>query len=125
MWCSRYRELGWSDNPGEYYRNSDILLIPSHWEGFGLVAVEGMSTGLPIIASNVEGLNEVVSSQLISTILIDEFKDTLAWSNAIIQMKDKLTTSANEMASQSRKQAEKFDISTMLNAYDELYKTLG
>ena len=63
--------------------------------------------------------------QLISTILIDEFKDTLAWSNAIIQMKDKLTTSANEMASQSRKQAEKFDISTMLNAYDELYKTLG
>ena len=93
--------------------------------GIWIVAVEGMSTGLPIIASNVEGLNEVVSSQLISTILIDEFKDTLAWSNAIIQMKDKLTTSANEMASQSRKQAEKFDISTMLNAYDELYKTLG
>ena len=57
--------VGWSDNPGEYYRNSDILLIPSHWEGFGLVAVEGMSTGLPIIASNVEGLNEVVSSAYI------------------------------------------------------------
>ena len=29
--------VGWSDNPGEYYRNSDILLIPSHWEGFGLL----------------------------------------------------------------------------------------
>jgi glycosyltransferase involved in cell wall biosynthesis len=115
---------GWTDNPESYYINADVLLIPSHWEGFGLVAVEGMSTGLPVIASNVDGLNEVVNANLSSVILIDEITNPMYWSNAIVMMREKLSTQASQMAIDSRNQAEKFDISKMLLAYDELYKTL-
>ncbi|WP_121966439.1 glycosyltransferase [Myroides sp. N17-2] len=38
----------------------DIVILSSHWEGFGLVAVEAMASGIPLIASNVEGLAQVV-----------------------------------------------------------------
>jgi len=39
---------------------SDICLISSHWEGFGLAAVEGMAAGCPVIASDIPGVAEVV-----------------------------------------------------------------
>jgi glycosyltransferase involved in cell wall biosynthesis len=38
----------------------DLLAIPSLWEGFGLVAAEGLSLGVPVVASDVGGLPEVV-----------------------------------------------------------------
>lgn len=38
----------------------DIAILSSHWEGFGLVAVEAMASGIPLIASNVDGLAQVV-----------------------------------------------------------------
>ncbi len=48
---------GWSDNIEEYLNQADLFLISSRWEGFGLVVVEALSTGLPVLASNVDGLN--------------------------------------------------------------------
>ena len=38
----------------------DIPIVSSKWEGFGLVAVEGMAAGKPLIASNISGLNSIV-----------------------------------------------------------------
>lgn len=42
------------------FSQADVLVVPSRWEGFGLIAVEGMRAGLPVVASNVGGLKEVV-----------------------------------------------------------------
>lgn len=42
------------------YADSDILLFPSRWEGLGIVALEASASACPIIASNVDGLKEVV-----------------------------------------------------------------
>ena len=42
------------------YRNADILVVPSRFEPFGLVLLEGMARGLPIIASRVGGMPELV-----------------------------------------------------------------
>ncbi len=43
-----------------YYQSAEVLVVPSRWEGFGLIAAEAMRAGLPVIASRVGGLPELV-----------------------------------------------------------------
>ncbi|NJK78821.1 MAG: glycosyltransferase family 1 protein [Chloroflexaceae bacterium] len=40
----------------DYYAAADVLAIPSHYESFGMVALEGMASGVPVVASAVGGL---------------------------------------------------------------------
>jgi len=42
------------------YRSCDAIIVPSRWEGFGLVAVEAMARGKPVFASAVGGLVDIV-----------------------------------------------------------------
>lgn len=46
-----------------YYAAADVCVIPSHYEPFGLVAIEAMACGTPIIASDVGGLKFTVLSE--------------------------------------------------------------
>ena len=47
----------------DYYRTSDMLLNPSLIESFGLINVEAMAAGIPVIATNVPGNRDVVSNK--------------------------------------------------------------
>lgn len=54
--------LGWHDRVEVYAQMQacDVLVVPSRWEGFGLVAIEAMRLGVPVIASSVGGLKEIL-----------------------------------------------------------------
>jgi glycosyltransferase involved in cell wall biosynthesis len=54
--------LGWlpRDRLHSYYAAADGLVVPSRWEGFGLVAIEAMRAGTAVIASNRGSLPELV-----------------------------------------------------------------
>lgn len=54
--------IGWINNEqiDAYYQMSDVVIIPSRWEGFGLVAVEAMRNKKPLIVSNRGALPEIV-----------------------------------------------------------------
>jgi len=54
------RFLGYQADPNPYYGFMDILCVPSLQEGFGLVAVEAMFHHLPVIATKVGGLKDIV-----------------------------------------------------------------
>ena len=43
------------------YQKADALIVPSRWEGFAMVPLEGMAMGLPVIASDCTSLPELVS----------------------------------------------------------------
>ena len=52
---------GFVDDPYLYMRQSHYLMMPSRWEGFGLVALESMAMGTPVMACPVGGLAEIVN----------------------------------------------------------------
>ncbi len=65
--------LGKQDALGDILNAADLFLIPSQAESFGLSALEAMSCGLPVIASSVGGLPELVRHN--ETGFIAEFGD--------------------------------------------------
>ncbi|GAB3219733.1 glycosyltransferase family 4 protein [Algoriphagus aestuariicola] len=52
--------VGYQPNTDRFYSVMDIFCVPSIREGFGLVAAEAMLQGLPVIASRVGGLQDIV-----------------------------------------------------------------
>lgn len=57
---ARVHFLGWRSDARALYLAFDAFLMPSLWEGFGLVALEAMAARLPILASAVSALPEIV-----------------------------------------------------------------
>jgi glycosyltransferase involved in cell wall biosynthesis len=67
-----------------YYTASDVCVIPSHYEPFGLVAIEAMACGVPVVASNVGGLKFTIIPE--ETGLLVEPKDTEAFARSIYRI---------------------------------------
>jgi glycosyltransferase involved in cell wall biosynthesis len=61
--AERVHFLGWRSDAADLMAGFDLFLMPSLWEGFGLVLLEAMSVRLPIIASAVSAIPEVVQDQ--------------------------------------------------------------
>ena len=83
---------GWleKDALDAVYRASDATIVPSRWEGFGLVAVEAMARGKPVFASAVGGLVDIVehdrSGRLFSLDQMDQaLRDIDGLSDAALQ----------------------------------------
>ncbi|MBW4642209.1 MAG: glycosyltransferase [Goleter apudmare HA4340-LM2] len=85
-------ELGLKDNtmfPGRlddtvlpyYYAAADVCVVPSHYEPFGLVAIEAMASRTPVVASNVGGLQFTVVPEV--TGLLAPPKNQVAFAAAI------------------------------------------
>ncbi len=55
------RFLGWRDNAAVWMNAFDVFLFPSLWEGFGLVLLEAMAACLPVVASRVSAIPEVIA----------------------------------------------------------------
>jgi len=50
--------LGYRSDVALFYHMADVFAFPSHREGLGLAAIEAMTAGLPIITSNIHGIND-------------------------------------------------------------------
>jgi len=64
--ATRVRLLGAVDEATitDCYLHSDLLVVPSSYEGFGIVYLEGMGAGLPAIATTAGGASEIVTSDI-------------------------------------------------------------
>lgn len=69
------------DNLHLYYAAADVCVVPSHYEPFGLVAIEAMASHTPVVASDVGGLRFTVVNEV--TGLLVPPKDEAAFAEAI------------------------------------------
>lgn len=63
----------------QLYRCADVAVFPSLYEPFGIVALEGMAAGAPVVASDAGGLKEVVSHDETGTSAYAGNPESLAW----------------------------------------------
>ena len=72
--------IPFTSDPSIHIYESDIGLIPSRWEGFGLVAAESMALGVPVVSSNMGELNNLVSNgggTVVEARKFKEFKESI------------------------------------------------
>jgi N-acetyl-alpha-D-glucosaminyl L-malate synthase BshA len=98
---------------------TDLFLLPSETESFGLAALEAMAWSVPVISSNSGGLSEVnldgISGYLSDIGNIDEMAD-----NALKILKDSETL--NKFKENALSVAKQFDIKNILPLYEDLYQ---
>lgn len=86
-----------------YYAAADVCVVPSHYEPFGLVAIEAMASGTPVVASDVGGLQFTVVPE--ETGLLAPPKDQAAFSAAIDRILSD-TDWRNQLGAAARKRVE-------------------
>jgi glycosyltransferase involved in cell wall biosynthesis len=58
--ADRVAFAGFQEDPFPWMHYADVVVVPSRWEGFGLVAVEAAASGAKVVGSNAVGLGEVL-----------------------------------------------------------------
>lgn len=107
-----------SDIP-ELLKESDYIVMSSHYEGLSLSSVEGMSAGKPFLASDVDGLHEVVKDAG----LLFPHGDAKTLAEQILKL-DTNKDYCRSIASNCLQRAKKYDISRMAEGYLAVYKSL-
>lgn len=110
--------IGNRPNAGAYCTHADIFCLLSDYEGLPMSILEAMSSGCPVVASNVGGISEMVMNGNNGYVLendVDAFADAI---DAILADKDKLKRmgeASNEIYDNL------FTVDKMVNAYMDIY----
>jgi N-acetyl-alpha-D-glucosaminyl L-malate synthase BshA len=113
------RFLGRQEQMEEILAISDLFILPSEYESFGLVALEAMAAGVPVISTNVGGLPEININGV--TGYLSNIGDIEDMSNNTIKILSDEKGLA-KMKKKAQAQAMKFDIDNIVPVYEALYK---
>lgn len=111
--------LGLRTDIPELLKAAKVVVMSSHYEGLSLSNIEGMSSGNPFVASDVDGLREITSGYGV----LFPHEDDKALADAIL----KLSTDKEYRQSvieKCQQRAKQYDISNMANAYLKVYQEL-
>lgn len=112
--------LGWKNDIFEFYENADIFAMSSIYEAFGLVFLEAAFYGIPIVATNVEGIPEVVIEG--KTGFLVDAKNPLALSEKILFLANDKCLRKKMGLENKTILAKRFNISTMVSEYRKIYE---
>lgn len=116
---NRVHLLGIRSDVASLLKAANICIVSSHWEGFGLAAVEAMAAGKPLIATDIPGLAEVVRG---AGILVPaNSPESIA--KEIIHLSED-NAFYERIVALGKERAQQFDISKMVDGYVQVYKSL-
>ena len=116
--------LGWIADPKDFFSQIDIFILPSKIETFGLVLLEAMKYGKPIISTNCDGPREILREN-IDALLID-LKSNESIPNQIAKNVEKLISDeklANNLVENSYKRLKsRFTFEVLESLLGEIFK---
>jgi glycosyltransferase involved in cell wall biosynthesis len=109
-------DTGYDDLPA-YYRSADVFSMSTLYEGLGIVFLEAMSSGLPIVSTSVGAIPEILDS---SALLVPP-RDPPALAHAIMRV---LTdeTLRSQLVKNGNKTVSRFDWKTLIRDYEQIYQ---
>lgn len=111
--------LGSQRDLADFLRISDVFLLPSLEESFGLSALEAMGEGVPVVASNAGGLSEVVKNQ--QTGILCPVNDLDAHIAAVHMILDHYVTYSQNAKKHAK---ETFSAEAIVPAYERVYQRI-
>lgn len=101
------------------YSIIDCFVIPSHWEPLGIVALEAHAMGIPVIAANVDGLNEVVLDDKTGLLFEPENENDLAKKIELLYHNENLRI---KLIKNGMKNVEKYSLDNYLITLEKIYE---
>lgn len=111
--------LGWQTDMPDLYRNLDVLVLTSLWEGLPCVFSEAMACDLPIVATSVDGAREAIVDS--ENGFLHQPHDIEAMAKSVL----KLVADPDlrlKMGKSGKDRVMEFDISTCVDAIDATYR---
>jgi len=116
--CDDVRFVGRQEQIEEILAISDLFLLPSDYESFGLAALEAMAAGVPVISTNAGGLPEInVQGKTGFLSQVGNVQEMAA--NAIHLLQDDQLL--EQFKNNAKEQADTFDIANVVPQYEALY----
>lgn len=120
---ARVHFLGFRRDVAELMRAVDVFVAPSHYEPFGLVILEAMACGLPVVTSAACGAAELMRDGTTGFVLQDE-NDTAALARALSRLVTQPEEAAR-MGAAARRVAEQHTWTAMAGRYLRLYEEIA
>ncbi len=115
--------LGYQNNPFKFLAKSEILVLPSLWEGFAVVIIEAMACGVPVISTRCPyGPEEIITDGL-NGLLVPE-GDVEGMAQAILQLLSHEPL-RKQLAGEGRRRAEDFKVERMVSQYEKLFEQVA
>jgi glycosyltransferase involved in cell wall biosynthesis len=119
----RVHFVGWRPDIPEILAASDLLVLPSAWEGMPNIVLEAMASRRPVVASDVEGVRELFGPAEEEQIV--PYADSQAFTDKLVRIINNRELAA-EIGGRNRRRAEEhFAISRMVAAYERLWESLA
>ncbi len=111
--------LGYIPDIRYLYSIIDCFVVPSHWEPLGIVALEAHAIGVPVIAADVGGLNEVVSDTK-TGLLFEPKKEKDIAEKIILLYTDKMLRET--MIKSGSESVKEYSLNTYLTNIENIYQ---
>ena len=120
--AGRVHFAGWRPDVPAILAASRLLVLPSRWEGMPNVVLEAMASRLPVVATEAEGIDELLGPQAAAQTV--RFGDSEALVQKIVALAGNPLAAA-ELGTANRARAEKdFSLGSMVTAYEDLWESL-